>query len=185
MIRLLRDTHLWDGTKLEKDTVFAVGSTLGRRAGCYSCGQTPHYIRYWDGQQIQEIVEYVEYSDYPMSPPQCEFTVDATPEVLAAAEEFEQKCLTKIRLTSAIQRCKRHVSNGVRVKVVRGRQNPHGTEGVVFWLGKNVYPRVGFSEDPSNRDLAKWDYLKNVEAIIPNDILEQAEAVGINVDKIA
>lgn len=90
--------------------------------------------------------------------------VDATPEVMAAYEAWKVQRAEAARVAAearreqerleAIEREKKAVRKGRRVRVVRGRKTPVGTEGVVFWMGNG---RVGIAlsdrRDASGRNL--------------------------------
>lgn len=67
-------------------------------------------------------------------------SVDATPEVRAAYEAFLEN-IRKARAQAAAEERANTVAKGKRVKVVKGRKVPVGTEGVVFWTGPDKYNR--------------------------------------------
>ena len=60
--------------------------------------------------------------------------VDATPEVLAAYEEYLAKKRAEYDALRAAEEAKKP-TKGKSVKVVRGRKVPKGTQGRVFWYG--------------------------------------------------
>ena len=64
--------------------------------------------------------------------------VDATPEVVKQAEEWLEKWAFEQFATVAAENA-RKPEKGKQVRVVRGRKVPHGTEGVLFWLGEKTY----------------------------------------------
>jgi hypothetical protein len=53
-----------------------------------------------------------------------------------------------------------------RVRVVKGRKVPRGTEGRVFWIGTDGFdkPKIGFKDDAG---ATHWTAASNVEIIIP------------------
>lgn len=58
-------------------------------------------------------------------------------------------------------------SQGDRVRVVRGRKVPIGTEGELFWMKEQVYQgrtvmRIGVKDDAG---VPHWTYLRNVEKV--------------------
>lgn len=74
----------------------------------------------------------------------------------------------------ADQQLSREVDKGKRVRVIKGRKVPHGTEGVVFWIGsvnydpyKRIYnetKRIGFKADDGK---VYWTDVHNVEVVDP------------------
>lgn len=104
-------------------------------------------------------IEQVEYAStrgwtYP-----CNATVDATDEVVEAANAYLRK-RAEARYVSRHEAEHAVPSKGKRVRVTSKRSKvPHGTEGVVFWRGKSGYGvsrygswgkpsyRVGFNDD--------------------------------------
>lgn len=69
--------------------------------------------------------------------------VDATPEVLALYEAYEAREAEKLRISREIRDRKRIDIRGRKVRVVRGRKVPKGTEGEVFWSGPDRFNRHG------------------------------------------
>ena len=101
--------------------------------------------------------------------------VDATPEVIAKATEYFRKGYEeKLRRISKEQSSS--PTYGKRVRVVRGRAVPKGTEGEVFWtreqatcMGLKVeVVRVGIRLDHGTRQFVN---AKNVEVINPDQYL--------------
>lgn len=110
-------------------------------------------------------------------------TVDATPDVIAAANDWLLKTATANRKASwdskvdaAVARAKA-VEKGKTVVVVKGRKVPKGTTGEVFWVGpgKNFGPvpryRGGWSVKPDLRigfnaaGVTHWTAATNVEVV--------------------
>lgn len=118
----------------------------------------------WDAEK-GEVVSVTLNHDYQ---PDLNLTaeVDATPEVrFAAAKSVVDKYVEKVkredRSVWAELVCEAHdvTLKGGRVRVVRGRNIVHGTEGVVFWHGEDRYApswqhrpeRVGFVTDDGTK----------------------------------
>ena len=110
--------------------------------------------------------------------------VDATPEVVAAYEEYRQNEAKKL-MVAREERLAKQIVKGKKVRVIRGRKVAIGTEGVVFWMkAQNFTPRFRNGYNPSEPDTIKigialddqkdergrnvnvaWTYAKNVEVI--------------------
>lgn len=100
---------------------------------------------------------------------------DATPEVVAAFKAWRAECARKAK-EHADAKERRTVRIGKRVKVVKGRKVPQGTEGVVFWHGAGDYgPRVGVRDDAGT---VHWTAESNVEVMLGEDgepIVDESE----------
>lgn len=87
---------------------------------------------------------------------------DATPEVLAAYEQFKRDQEAKADAARAEQ-IRRTPAKGKTLKVVRGRKVKIGTTGICFWLGNsNFGQRVGIKDSDGT---VYWTSIKNVEVI--------------------
>lgn len=90
--------------------------------------------------------------------------VDATLEVLAAYDRYlAQQALR--RAEEAVRREAATVRHGKRVRVVKGRKVPHGTEGIVHWIGAGFggRTRVGLTDAAGQ---AHWIDAQNVEVVL-------------------
>jgi hypothetical protein len=95
-----------------------------------------------------------------------EATVDAPAEAVAAYNskiEAERKSSKEAAELKALIEEAARLEKGKRVRVVRGRKVPHGTEGEVFWVGYTRYGRrVGFTGTDGQ---TYWTAASNVEVI--------------------
>lgn len=87
------------------------------------------------------------------------YTVDAGPEV---REEMERAYAERRAAEEA-----KTVRYGKRVRVVRGRKVPKGTEGKVIWMGESRYgykvtKRIGLKDEAGT---VYWTALTNVEVV--------------------
>jgi len=104
-------------------------------------------------------------------------TIDATPDTLEKARnwltswaiEFLQNKHTKDSTTPVC---------GRKVRVVKGRKVPKGTEGILFWMDATPqhYTKIGIAtseEKDGNGQYTDvvWSYLKNVEVVNPEQYL--------------
>ncbi len=96
--------------------------------------------------------------------------VDALPEYQAAyaayrAAEAAEKAAQQAKYEADKRAAEaREPKKGRRVKVVRGRKIPVGTEGQCFWMGDTRYgTRVGLKNDAGE---TIWVDAKNVEAVV-------------------
>lgn len=118
--------------------------------------------------------------------------VDATPEVIEKANAYARaRALDALKAAAAEDA--RTVAKGKRVKVVKGRKVPKGTEGTVFWMGKGraysysqakwgVPDRVGFKGDDG---VTYWTAASNLEVTDPEEWvadLSDIEARAARVD---
>lgn len=99
-------------------------------------------------------------------------SVDATPEVREKAAKFYAKRNLTARLERAADDA-RTPGKGKRVKVIKGRKVPIGTEGTVFWVGPDHYSRhgalrLGLKDDAG---ATHWTAASNVEVIAPEEFL--------------
>lgn len=106
--------------------------------------------------------------------------VDATPEVRAAYEVWKQAEADAMAAKMAEVEAKRPAV-GKKVRVVRGRKVPIGTEGIIFWTGgvrayspsrwASKSEKIGIALDDT-RDAkghyvnVAWTYAENVEVVI-------------------
>jgi len=97
----------------------------------------------WDEAQ-QKIVSVMLASDYGTRKPYTA-TVDATPETVAKAAAWKDKEFRKAeqrRAECAAEKEARTFRSGKRVQVVSGRKIPVGTEGVIFWMGRDNWHKL-------------------------------------------
>lgn len=98
--------------------------------------------------------------------------VDATPEVKALAREWLEEWAFNAMKTRYEREASR-VQKGRRVRVVKGRNVEHGTEGELFWLQETRhYTRIGIAltTERDDRGFHKdvvWTYASNVEVADP------------------
>lgn len=137
------------------------------------------FARVWDGEKIIN-VEYATTRSWTYANGA---TIDATPEVIAAASEWQRKVLVSDLLAQSAAKA-RAIETGKAVVVVKGRKVPIGTEGIVFWKGidkfkSNHYStayRIGFKDAEGE---THWTAESNVEVIAPESYeitAEEAEA---------
>lgn len=103
-------------------------------------------------------------------------TVDATPEVVAAANdwllakkvaELKAAHAASVSRTAALATV---VAKGKEVTVVKGRKVPKGTTGTVIWIGDGHYgTRVGVKDAAGT---VHWTAKSNVEVTNPDDYLD-------------
>lgn len=139
------------------------------------------YAIVWDGAKLTEVT-YASTRGWTY-PNHAE--VDATPEVLAAVDEW----LVAFAYAAAKRDDEKRaatVDKGKRVRVVRGRKVEHGVEGVIFYWSEATYsPRFknGYKQGPDavkigialddTRDArgrfvnVAWTYAANVEVVDP------------------
>lgn len=78
--------------------------------------------------------------------------VDATPDVVAKYDAYKQRVREEDR--AARERCVAATPDkGKRVRVIAGRKVAVGTEGVVFWYGKDRFDRSGRYTTPLQAEL--------------------------------
>jgi hypothetical protein len=117
-------------------------------------------------------VERVEYAStrgwtYPNSA-----TVDATPEVRAAADAYYAK-LAAARRAAEAERLARTPAKGKTLRVVKGRNVPRGTVGICIWYGEGrkygyygaTPMRVGLKDAAGT---VHWTDAGNVEVVLEN-----------------
>lgn len=141
------------------------------------------YALVWTGTEAKRV--YLG-SNFELQGPIDRAVVDATPEVRQAYAAWEAERLERERLAQeakaerkrleAIEREKKAVRKGRRVRVIRGRKTPKGTEGVVFWMGRG---RVGLAltdrRDQTGRNLdVAWVNEDYCEVIVEEN--DQADA---------
>lgn len=112
--------------------------SISRRAGvpepfaCATCsggGRVPHP----DGGQFR----WIEYGTTRFGG-SSSCRVDATDEVKALFHAWVEE--NRVRMVEGLKRVQAaQIDCGARVRVVRGRKVPVGTEGTVFWLGPDQY----------------------------------------------
>jgi len=101
-------------------------------------------------------------------------TVDATDEVKAKAEKWAAEAMFE-PVKSYFRNEASRIVKGSRVKVVKGRKAPVGTEGVVFYMSEKKYGYhktvVSIGISPSGKAVdgkypdAVWTYRSNVELV--------------------
>jgi len=140
------------------------------------------------------------YSNFELQDQVARATIDATPEVLAAYKAWQEAQAEQARKAEQA-RCDREAAEraeiaakdpqkGRRVRVVRGRNVPIGTEGVVIWRGSNDYgERVGIAtsdrRDANGKNLdVVWTAVSNVEALPEGNSDSEVED-RLNADKQA
>jgi hypothetical protein len=107
-----------------------------------------------------------------------EATVDASPEMIQAYEDHvdhlrvEREAEYAARMTQeAEERAQAEALEpvkGARVRVVKGRKVPKGTEGVVFWLGMDTYGmRLGLKDAEGQ---THWTAASNVIRIVEDKL---------------
>ena len=113
--------------------------------------------------------------------------VDATPEVVKQAEEWLEKWAFEQFATVAAENA-RKPEKGKQVRVVRGRKVPHGTEGVLFWLGEKTYGRnkvttagIRLLEDGS----VVFTNIANLEVVDPENYLDSLAEIQERAQKFA
>lgn len=90
--------------------------------------------------------------------------VDATDEVKAAYADYRDKYVAAQKAERAREDAAR-VAKGKRVRVVKGRKVPVGTEGVVFWIGDSRWGlRVGLRPNRFGGE-AVFTSIDNVEVV--------------------
>jgi hypothetical protein len=99
--------------------------------------------------------------------------VDATPEVLAAYKAYQARIEAE-RLERARAEREKDIrescearakapAKGTRVRVVKGRKVPNGTEGECFWVGETQYgTRIGIRDDAGT---VHWTAATNAVAL--------------------
>ena len=95
--------------------------------------------------------------------------IDFTDEIVRDVVETEKKH-GAAAFDEMIERQKHTVLKGDRVRVVRGRKVPKGTELTVFWIGErpdymgyNTEKIAGCRDDAGNKVWIKYDYLETLE----------------------
>lgn len=98
-----------------------------------------------------------------------EVTIDAPAEAIAAYNAkvaAEREAAARAREISRLVEEAHTLGVGKRIRVVKGRKVPHGTEGSVFWIGESRFApcgrRVGFRSDSGD---VYWTSADNVEVI--------------------
>lgn len=113
--------------------------------------------------------------------------VDATPEVVEQAEEWLEKWAFEQFATVAVENA-RKPEKGKQVRVVRGRKVPHGTEGVLFWLGEKTY---GFRNKVTTAGIRLEDgsvvftNITNLVVVDPENYLESLVEIQERAKKFA
>lgn len=110
-------------------------------------------------------------------------TVDATPERVEKFRAWRERVAVERALDAAAARAVK-VEIGKRVKVVRGRKVPKGTEGRVFWMGPDKFAR-SYSGMPgpmrTGLKLADgsvaWTAETNLEVLDPEEHFDYAGTV--------
>lgn len=118
----------------------------------------------YTGGTFSEVYAWCEMSDC-LQP-----KVDAPAELITMfSEHLEQRKIEaaeRERLESERRAAEmaRQPAKGRRIRVVRGRKVPKGTEGVCVWIGDGTYGRrVGIKDDAGN---VHWTAASNVEATV-------------------
>lgn len=174
----------WD-YKTKKHTVTYEGCVLADRERNYY-DDSDFYAVVWD-EEAQAVKE-VEYATtrFPTYENYC--SVDATDEVRAKAAAYNFSQIYPQLQASAIAAAKR-IGIGKRVRIVRGRKVPIGTEGVIFWLGEVNYghsrwtaqTKIGISPSGEKTGMiytdAIWTYGSNVEVVGWEQYVEDDESI--------
>lgn len=165
--------RMWKGRNPDTDTgpefydVTFEGAVLGiyERNGY---DDSDFFATVWDDDQ--GAVREVQYATTRGWTYNNSASVDATDEVKAKARAWFEPKFAGFRAARATAEAATP-AKGKRVKVVKGRKVPVGTEGTVFWEGEDRYARdyglgkprrVGFKDDAG----AKWfTAASNVEVI--------------------
>ena len=123
-----------------------------------------NYVEVWTGTAIREIW---------YTPGKTTVTVDASPDVVAAANAFlvsvEVKRLERVRdrQISDAKEQSREFRRGRRVVVVAGRKLAKGSTGTIFWYGENRYGfAVGLELDSTGERV--FTAPRNVEVVNPD-----------------
>lgn len=134
------------------------------------------YAVVFDGSSIKEV--YVGNSEFGYHGDLEGWEIDATLDTLAQYKAFKanqevirqhnEALAAEKRRQEAIEREAATPYKGRHVKVVRGRKVPIGTEGVVFWYGRNKFGynpndmRIGFKDAQGT---VHWTCADNVEVV--------------------
>ena len=160
-------------------TLFA-GKVLADRERNF-CDDSDFYVVVFDG----ELKTYEYGSTRYASRGYAE--VDATEEVKQAAEKWLEKWAFEQFATVAAEDA-RKPEKGKQVRVVRGRKVPHGTEGVLFWLGEKTYGRnkvttagIRLLEDGS----VVFTNIANLEVVDPENYLDSLAEIQERAQKFA
>jgi hypothetical protein len=104
---------------------------------------TEYLADVWDGMKVLSVSYGGFQWNAANTSPDADVTVDATPDVRAAADAW---CAVEAR-KRALERDDqeaRKVLVGREVVVIHGRKIPWGTSGVCIWRGPNKYRRYGY-----------------------------------------
>lgn len=144
----------WGSVEEYKGRVLRVSEVNG-----YS--DSDFYAHVWDGERVDKVL-YATTRGWTY---RNSATVDATPEVREAATRWRAEREYEDLLAAARRRAE-SVDRGKRVRVVRGRKVPVGTEGEVFWTGADRYnrheTRVGLRDDAGT---THWTSASNLEVV--------------------
>jgi hypothetical protein len=127
------------------------------------------YVNIWTGEKVKKIPLGLAYnSDWVV-------TVDATHEVRAAAEVWEnERAEIKRRKLEAesILNLSEIIRRGDTVKVVKGRKIRTGTVAVVFWVGDTQWGRSVGLEIDGKREFTSFG---NVQRVLSEGETKQLE----------
>jgi hypothetical protein len=126
------------------------------------------YALVWTGTSVVEITIGDGYCSLTNTLAHAE--KDATEETLEQVRQWEKakaESARQVREKREREKEAKTIRKGKRVRVIKGRKIEKGTEGEVFWTGKNKYNpseiRLGFKDSKGE---TFWTSEKNVEVII-------------------
>jgi hypothetical protein len=125
------------------------------------------YATVWDAAEGKFLVRVVSNSEFSGHYNSTIVTIDATPEVLelwAVAERgkaYAERLRAEEQAYWADFQRKATIAIGKRVRVVRGRKIPVGTEGTVFWLRDG---RIGARTSDRRDARGQWTDVAWVDA---------------------
>lgn len=145
-----------------------------------------NYAVVWDDKA--GFPRHIDYANSEFGSDADSVTVDATKatikkweawkqaeEAKAAKAEADWREAERVRLEQeredrAMRICLyENIGKGDRVRVVKGRKVPKGTEGTIFWTGHGNYgPRCGLKEDGAGENDAHWTAISNLVRILPD-----------------
>lgn len=159
-------------------TEFHKGCVITTRERNYR-DDSDFYAVVWD-EEKQEVRSF-EYATTRFYTYDNDAHTDATPEILAKAQKWSY-AQTRKRVFDAYLGSLKKVEKGDKVRVLRGRKAPIGTEGIVFWVGEeNTYggysrwsqtksTKIGIATSDKRNEKGQytdvvWTYSQNCEAI--------------------
>lgn len=176
-----------------KDVTLAAGATLKTFSNVErvmsDVWEEVEYVAYWDGAKVVTaavggVLPYEPAPEGTSVESRTTVTVDATPDVIALAAEYEARVAAERAKIEAERLARKRAEEKARedatpyrgkiVRVARGRKVPIGLVGEVIWYGDgNFGRRVGIGRGAKGRDGkytdVSWTAASNVDVVLGAD----------------